>query len=123
MNDWSVKRFILDHKNDTTNAFKVLVEAMKWRKTFGINDLSEEDFPREFFENALVFPCGLSKHGYSIIYIRAQMVNKLDAFSELHKRFYAFVLNKLDIETNGSGICIIGQFLIRLIFKLISVAF
>lgn len=49
-NDWSIERFVLVSKTEDS-ALKALVKVMEWRKSFGVNDLNDEFFPRELYES------------------------------------------------------------------------
>ena len=48
-NDWSIERFILCTKTEE-EALKALVKCMEWRKSFGVNDFTEEHFPQELYK-------------------------------------------------------------------------
>ena len=51
-NDWWIERFVLVTKTEEA-ALKMLVKAMEWRKTFGVNDWTEDYFPEEIFKIGL----------------------------------------------------------------------
>lgn len=57
-NEWHARRWLMDGEVDVMKAFDLLKETMKWRKDMGINDLSYEDFPREFYEVCNIFEYG-----------------------------------------------------------------
>ena len=40
-NDWSIERFLLVNKNEET-AFAALIKTMEWRKSYGVNDFTDE---------------------------------------------------------------------------------
>ena len=42
-NDWWIERFFIDNrtKEEAKNAF---IKAFEWRKTFGVQDLKEDDY-------------------------------------------------------------------------------
>ena len=48
-NDWWIERFVLVTKTEEA-ALKMLVKALEWRKTFGVNDLTEDYFPEELYK-------------------------------------------------------------------------
>ncbi|CAG2166688.1 unnamed protein product [Oppiella nova] len=45
-NDWSLQRFLNHSKSNVDKAVECLDEAMKWRKSFGVRELNDKDFPR-----------------------------------------------------------------------------
>ena len=47
--DWWIERFVLVTKTEET-ALKMLVKALEWRKSFGVNDFTEEYFPEEMYK-------------------------------------------------------------------------
>ena len=60
--DWHARRWII-YQRDVSIAFEMLKDTMRWRKEMDLNNLSYEDFPREFFECGCVFEYGHDKKG------------------------------------------------------------
>ena len=63
--DWIIERFleyqkIVNHKTDVNATAKKLIEAMKWRKEQGVNQLKESNFPMEYFQCGGLFLCKLN---------------------------------------------------------------
>ena len=63
--DWIIERFleyqkIVNHKTDVNETTKKLIEAMKWRKEQGVNQLKESHFPMEYFQCGGLFLCKLN---------------------------------------------------------------
>ena len=48
-NDWWIERFVLVTKTED-DALRALVKAMEWRKSFGVNDLTQDYFPQEVYK-------------------------------------------------------------------------
>ena len=48
-NDWPIVRFLLANKIEDT-AFAALIKTMEWRKSYGVNDFTDESFPEEVFK-------------------------------------------------------------------------
>ena len=42
-NDWWIERYFYGNRTEE-EAKKALIDAMEWRKSFGVNDLSEDQF-------------------------------------------------------------------------------
>lgn len=60
--DWYARRWII-YQRDVAAAFEMLKDTMKWRKQLDLNNLSYEDFPREFYECGCTFEYGQDKKG------------------------------------------------------------
>lgn len=60
--DWYARRWIIYHR-DLQLAFEMLKDTMRWRKSLDLNNLTYEDFPREFYECGCVFEYGRDKKG------------------------------------------------------------
>lgn len=60
--DWHARRWII-YQREVGPAFELLKDTMRWRKELNLNDLSYEDFPREFYECGCVFEYGEDKKG------------------------------------------------------------
>lgn len=60
--DWYCRRWIIYQRHVPT-AFEMLKDSLRWRKEININDISYEDFPREFYECGCVCEYGRDKKG------------------------------------------------------------
>lgn len=63
--EWHVRRWLMNDDVDVPKAFEMVKDALKWRKDIGLNDLSYEDFPREFYELCNLFEYGHDLKGES----------------------------------------------------------
>ena len=48
-NDWPIERFLLVNKSEDT-ALAALIKTMEWRKSYGVNDFTDESFPEEVYK-------------------------------------------------------------------------
>ncbi|XP_053201677.1 motile sperm domain-containing protein 2-like [Panonychus citri] len=101
--DWSVERYLLHCKGNPETALGMLRESMRWRKSFGVNSLKETDFPKEYYLSGSFFTYLPDRKGNSMIYIRGKLHRKISEWSELHKKFFVYMINKLDKEKSGHG--------------------
>lgn len=60
--DWWARRWII-YQRDVPTAFEMLKDTLRWRKEMDLNNLSYEDFPREFYECGCTFEYGHDKKG------------------------------------------------------------
>lgn len=55
----------------------MLIESMKWRKEFGVNQLSDNYFPKQFFRCGAVFQYEPDVNGFATVYLRIKMIKKI----------------------------------------------
>lgn len=60
--DWHARKWII-YQREVPAAYAMLADTMRWRKELGLNDLTYEHFPREFYECGCVFEYGKDKQG------------------------------------------------------------
>ncbi|XP_074601798.1 motile sperm domain-containing protein 2-like [Brevipalpus obovatus] len=101
LDDWNVERYLLHCKDDVNTALVMLRESMKWRKSYGVNDLKETDFPREYYTSGSFFSYAPDKKGNEMVYIRGKLHRKIAEWSELKKKFFVFKINQLDRRNGG----------------------
>lgn len=95
LDDWYIERYLLHCKDNYDDAFSMLRESMRWRKSFGVNSLSETDFPREYYQSGSFFTHAPDK-GRPTVYIRGKLHRKIAEWSELNKKFFVFKINQLE---------------------------
>jgi hypothetical protein len=116
--DWAVRRYLQSRKCDVDEALKMMINAMKWRKTIGINKLNENSFPREYYQIGGVFTYGKDLNGAQMIILRVKVNKKISEWTELLKKYIVFLFEKEDhryaahenngvtivFDCNGAGI-------------------
>jgi len=104
--DWFVRRFMTS--TDVETAVKAITVCLKWRKTIGINHLSVADFPAEFYSIGGLIKGGVDKKGNRLIILRVKFGAKYNShLDDLAKKFLAYQLNAVDLETRGRGFAVI----------------
>jgi len=104
--DWFVQRFITT--NDAESAVKAMVVCLKWRKAIGINQLSVNDFPAEFYATGGLIKGGVDKQGNRLIILRVKFGARYNSqLDDLAKKFLAYQLNAVDLETRGQGFAVV----------------
>ncbi len=106
-NDWSVWRFLRPEKYNPDSALEKLDKAMQWRKEFNINFRKESDIPKEFFEVGGMFPFNCDKDGISVIFLRIRVNLKIPKLNSYIKDFIAYIINKIDEQTNENGFVLV----------------
>ncbi|XP_074599476.1 motile sperm domain-containing protein 2-like [Brevipalpus obovatus] len=105
--DWYVKRFFLARNRNEDEAFKMIVDAMRWRKSIKVRDIKDYTFPREFYAIGGLFVYEPDKNGYPTVYIRVKMHRKIPELEEMSRQFLIHTLNKADLIAQGNGIAIV----------------
>ena len=97
------KRFYDHSRGNVHAAFHAILKAMKWRKDFGINQLSDTSFPEEFYKAGTLFPYGHDLEGRRVMVLRVKAVKDVsDEWTELYQRFGVYVMDKLAKENDRS---------------------
>ena len=103
-NDWEVHRYLLAADGDPKAGLKRLIDSMKWRKALAVWDMTETDFPKEFFE---MLRLGKARDGSTLIISRAQYYIPINEWRELFKKFFVFVMETLDKMNTGKGLTVL----------------
>ncbi|XP_015782041.1 motile sperm domain-containing protein 2-like [Tetranychus urticae] len=105
--DWYVKRFFLARNRNETEALRMIVETMKWRKEIKIREFRDYHFPIEFYKIGALFIYECDRNGFLTVYIRVKMHRKIPELDDHSRKFLIHVLNKADIMTGGNGIGVV----------------
>lgn len=100
--DWYARRWII-YQRDVPTAFEMAKDTLRWRKELDLNNLSYEDFPREFYECGCVFEYGKDKRGRNVIYIRCRLFRPMNELSELYDKYFAFMIDQCDKRSKSRG--------------------
>lgn len=102
-NEWWTLRFIKWQRGNEEKALKQMIEAFKWRKSFGINDRDAKDLPIEFAKTAALFPLGTDYKGRNVIYLRVKVYRKIQVLNDFFRQFTAGVINYVDQKSDRNG--------------------
>lgn len=102
--DWTVKRFLVTCDSDVEKAFLMLRDAMRWRKSYGINCRTDLDYPKEFYKSGAFFPYCKDKNGNVVIYMRIKLYKKFPKYTDYIKEFFLHIINKVDSQVGESGL-------------------
>ena len=106
LNDWSVRRFLYNYKTnpDLNKGLEALDKAMKWRKSYGVLHLNEEDFPQEFYCSAGAIVYGIDLNGSPLLIFRAKVALKNKTWLKTCQMFLVYLIEKIDSneEINGA---------------------
>lgn len=83
----------------------MLLETLQWRKSFGVNDIRIEEFPREFFECGIIQVLNDTPQGSGpknlILVIRAEVFHRHPPVNFLFKRMIVFMANYFEQKVKG----------------------
>ncbi|XP_054163365.1 motile sperm domain-containing protein 2-like [Oppia nitens] len=105
--NWSIQRFLNHHKSNVDKALDGLDSAMKWRKSFGVLELSEKDFPREVFQSAPLFLYGKDLNGAQLMIMRGKVTRKIKSWIPMAQKFFIYLIEKADLADSGKGVTLL----------------
>ncbi|XP_073252756.1 motile sperm domain-containing protein 2-like [Porites lutea] len=92
--DLWLSRFLQSRRQEVNDALPALVECVKWRKSFGVNELTERSIDRRLFEAGFLFPHNQDKDGNTLVIFTGKLHKKDPQQSSEKKRFLVFLLEK-----------------------------
>lgn len=92
--DFWLSCFLKSRKQDVDIALSVLVECLRWRKSFGVNELTERSVDRRLFEAGFLFPYNRDKDGNTLIIYIGKLYKKDPQQHPELKRYLVFLLEK-----------------------------
>ena len=101
--DWWTLRFIKWNRNNEEKALTHMLNAFKWRKSFGLHDRNVNDIPCEFAKAAAIFPYGHDYKGRPIIYLRVKVYRKIQQLNLFFQQFVTGIVNHVDLESGRKG--------------------
>lgn len=101
-----IYRFVEDRYGKADDAAKMLSDALRWRKSFGVNQMKIEDFPREIFQVSELFEFHKDRNSIPTLYLRIDRHRPLPGWKEVIKRFIIFNIERAERISvlNGTGI-------------------
>eukprot|EP00800_Vazella_pourtalesii_P019224 TRINITY_DN6472_c0_g1_i1.p1 TRINITY_DN6472_c0_g1~~TRINITY_DN6472_c0_g1_i1.p1 ORF type:complete len:543 (-),score=137.68 TRINITY_DN6472_c0_g1_i1:71-1495(-) len=81
---------------DEYDSLKMLVTALQFRCSYGVNDLTFQDINKELLEMGICYPRGQDRDGSDIVYLLIRMHRKEKEKGEQLKRFALYFLEKHD---------------------------
>ena len=89
-------RYIKRKRGDTHSTITFLLEVLRWRLKHGISDLTEQSFPKEFYDFGGIHVHGVDRDGNAICHVRIRFFYKQPEILELLKKFVVFQMLKAD---------------------------
>ena len=93
--------------NRIENTVNLVFSAFKWRKEFGVNDISEEDLDKELLDKGSLYYHNRDKMGCRLLVFSIRKHSRDARKVEAMKKMLIYILEKLDSEEGGKRITII----------------
>ena len=99
-NDVWIERFVTYNK-DETEAVKALATTLKWRKSYGLENFSDEYFPTEIHKIGWIVEMGKDKDGRRLYFEQMNRFKRSD-LNELIKRHWIYTVEKFDKQLSAA---------------------
>ena len=93
-----------DRVENTTN---LIIDTFKWRKEFGVNDISETDLDMELLERGSLYYHNRDKKGSKLLVFCIRKHVKDAKKMDIIKKMLIYILERLDKEEKGKRITIV----------------
>ena len=93
--------------NRIENTVNLVFSAFKWRKDFGVNDISEEDLDNELLDKGSLYYHNRDKLGCRLLVFSIRKHSRDARKVEAMKKMLIYILERLDSEEGGKRITII----------------
>ncbi|KAK6627612.1 hypothetical protein RUM44_010090 [Polyplax serrata] len=102
--DSYLNRFILHQDNNIDGALNMLWETCEWRKSFGANDINENNVNKNILELGSVFPYGKDKDGKTLLVFKSKKHFKSAFDFADQKRCLVYWMERLERQEKGEKI-------------------
>ncbi|XP_068718131.1 motile sperm domain-containing protein 2-like isoform X2 [Montipora capricornis] len=89
-----LSRFLKSKRREVNGALLALVPCLQWRKSFGVNDLTERSIDRRLFESGFLFQHSQDKDGNTLVIFTGKLYKRDPQQQQEVKRYLVFLLEK-----------------------------
>ena len=102
--DEYIRRYIRRMKGDVKKSTEFLLSVLEWRKSYGINKLTESSFPKEFWDlhGVEILP-GTDRQNCVVLNFRIALYERHPDLIDLFKKFMVYQMLKADAEGAKDG--------------------
>lgn len=104
-NDDTYVGFFLEWNKDVESAVKMVIKALKWRKQFGVNDITEASLGEEVLKKGFFFVRGRAVDGSRVLHFKTAGVEKKDR--EINQKLAVFWFERVQRAEPGQKITIL----------------
>lgn len=102
-----LQRCLISKRKNVDESLTMLVNMLKWRKEQRIRELTDQDFPIEYFTAGIAFLYEPDKFGNKTLYIRTTLLKCIPELKASFKKFIAYLMYQIDDCENGNTFAII----------------
>lgn len=103
-NDQWLRRFLMHHELKQEAALEMVMTVLKWRKSYGTNDINDNTIKKELIIPGGFFPHGRDVDGSLLLIFKCKTYVKNQVETEEIKRCVIYWLERLEREENGKPI-------------------
>ena len=107
-NEWPIRRFLNHQKMNSEKAFEALDKSLKWRKSFGVLDISDKDFPKEAYQAAPLILYGKDLNGAQLFILRSRVARKIKVWVPTAQKYFVYLVEKAESNDKGKGFVFIS---------------
>jgi len=102
--DWTISRYLLSH-SCPNKAYEALTKSLRWKKSFGVHDRKDADFPREWWEMSSAEICGRDNDGRLINWGSSRRLYKFNHPKArlMTEQYIVHILERLDSMAGEAG--------------------
>lgn len=89
------------------NTVNMVVNTFKWRKQFGVHEITENVLDKKLKEKGALYSCNRDRDGFKILVFCIRKHVKDPQSMQSMKEFFVYILDRLEREENGRKITII----------------
>ena len=105
--EWWTLRYIKWNRGNVEKAQKQMINAFKWRKSFGLHDRNVNDIPREFAKAGGIFPFGFDHKNRPVLIIRVKVYRKIQQLNLFFQQFVTGLVNHVDQQGGRNGFVLV----------------
>lgn len=102
-----LQRCLISKRKNVNESLNMLVNMLKWRKELKIRELSDQDFPIEYFTAGIAFVYEPDKYGNKTLYFRTTLLKCVPELRESFKKFVAYLMYQIDDCENGETFSVV----------------
>jgi len=85
----------------------MIIQALKWRKEFGVEDINIDNVEKAFFEKGALYTHNRDREGKKLLVFEVRKhIKGVESMVEM-KKFFVYYLEKIEQEENGDKITIV----------------
>lgn len=97
-----MQRCLISRRKNVGDSLAMLTAMLKWRKEVRLRELTDQDFPVEYFSAGIAFIYEPDKYNNKTLYIRTRLLKCVPELRASFKLFMAYLLYQIDDCQDGA---------------------